>query len=190
MSTPLGSQQRMSDIFEIQQNLFRYARGVDRRDWDTVRSTYHFDAQDNHGNYKGGVDGFIASLEKRHASIVQSLHLIGNVMIDFAGDDVALVESYFVAYQRLLPQPGVAVSPVLRAQGIADHDTVDNEVVGRYIDIVTRRQGCWRIQKRDVVYDLYRSKVATSDAASNPNLSLSTRNPDDLLYARRRELGL
>ena len=53
---------RAQDRHEIEACLLRYTRGVDRKDWDLVRSAYHTDAHDNHGNYKGGIDGFIDSL--------------------------------------------------------------------------------------------------------------------------------
>ena len=47
---------RLRDRHEIQECLFRYVRGVDRRNWDLVRSAYHPDAYDDHGNYKGNID--------------------------------------------------------------------------------------------------------------------------------------
>ena len=37
---------RLADRQAIEDTIARYARGVDRRDWDLVRSTYHPDATD------------------------------------------------------------------------------------------------------------------------------------------------
>jgi hypothetical protein len=62
----------------IQDVLYRYARGVDRRDWELVRSVYHPDATDDHGGYRGGVDGLLDYLRARHEHIEQSLHVITN----------------------------------------------------------------------------------------------------------------
>ena len=45
--------QRLIDKDEIRDVMARYCRGVDRADWDLVRSTYHTDAYDDHGDYRG-----------------------------------------------------------------------------------------------------------------------------------------
>src|SRR5215210_6467344 len=63
---------RLIDRAGIQDLMARYARSVDRRDWDAVRSTFHPDAHDDHGDYKGDVDGFITWVSERHAKISQS----------------------------------------------------------------------------------------------------------------------
>lgn len=73
----------------IREVLQLYARGVDRRDWALVASTYHPDAHDDHGGYKGGVTGLLEWLERRHASIEQSMHFLGNCLIDFRSDSRA-----------------------------------------------------------------------------------------------------
>ena len=49
--------QRLIDKDEIRDLISRYARGVDRADWDLVRDTYHPDATDDHGDYKGEWEG-------------------------------------------------------------------------------------------------------------------------------------
>jgi hypothetical protein len=64
---------RLQDRLGIQDCLFRYVRGVDRRNWSLVRSAYHPDGYDDHGNYKGGIDGFIESLVRRHETVEQSM---------------------------------------------------------------------------------------------------------------------
>lgn len=181
---------RHADVTAIEQTLYRYARGVDRRDWELVRSAYHPDAHDNHGNYKGPIDGFVESLQTRHVNIPQSLHVISNILVEFNAQDSALVESYFVAYQRLSPAAGASRLTHLNGETATDTDSMDNEVVGRYVDHMTRREGEWRIQRRDVLFDLYRSRISKRNAIANPALSLSARDETDLLHARRKELGL
>ena len=52
--------QRLLDEAAIRRVHLDYCRGVDRRDWELVRSCYHRDAVDHHGPYSGGIDGFIA----------------------------------------------------------------------------------------------------------------------------------
>jgi hypothetical protein len=48
----------------IQRVLTSYSRGVDRYDFELVRSWYWPDGTDDHGSFVGGVDDFIAFLEK------------------------------------------------------------------------------------------------------------------------------
>ena len=68
---------RLEDRFEIQQALLRYVRGVDRKNWDLMRSAYHPDAWDDHGNYKGPIARFIEITIVRHQTIEQSMHVLG-----------------------------------------------------------------------------------------------------------------
>jgi hypothetical protein len=64
------------------------------------------------------------------------MHLLANVLIEVAGD-VALAESYGVAYHRMDRQPGEAFDPAA------------NLVTGfRFVDRFERRAGEWRIARR------------------------------------------
>jgi len=185
MDTP-----RPQDRREIEDCLLRYVRGVDRRNWDLVRSAYHPDAHDDHGNYKGGVDGFIESLITRHATIEQSMHVVSNLTIEFAGPDGALAESYFITHQRISPEAGDARLPYLRGASIRPDEAVETEVVGRYVDFLTRRDGAWRIQCRTVVFEVSRGQPAPAGGGLRSNWALSRRDGNDPLEHARRELGL
>jgi hypothetical protein len=48
---------------EIADVIYRYARGIDRLDFDLVRACYHPDAFDDHGSFAGSVEDFIAAAE-------------------------------------------------------------------------------------------------------------------------------
>src|SRR5262245_3895943 len=93
--------QRLIDKDEIRDLMARYARGVDRADWDLVRSTYHSDAYDDHGGYKGGLDGFIAFAKSRPGGATQVRHFLGECLIEFAGPYVAIAETYFFTAHTL-----------------------------------------------------------------------------------------
>jgi len=164
---------RAADRIQIQDCLFRYARGVDRMDWNLVRSAYHADAYDDHGDYKGGIDGFLESLAKRHATIEQSLHIIGNVLIEFDGPESALVEAYFTTHQRSAAGP--------------DGKRVETEAVGRYIDRMARRHGGWRIERRTVVLEVLR-RHPPSDAGLPDGWARARRDGQDPLDIQRRTL--
>jgi hypothetical protein len=181
---------RQADRREIEDCLLRYVRGVDRRNWDLVRSAYHPDAHDDHGNYKGGVDGFIESLIARHATIDQSMHVVSNLMVEFAGPGSALAESYFITHQRISPEAGDARLSYLRGASIRPDQAVETEVIGRYVDHVTRRDGAWRIQRRTVVFEVFHGWPAPAGGGLPSHWAVSRRDGDDPLELARRELGL
>jgi hypothetical protein len=172
---------RLLDRAALQDLMTRYAQGVDRRDWAAVRDTFHADATDDHGDYQGGVDGFIEWVSTRHAQIDQSMHFLGNCLIEFAGDDRALVETYYVARQR---SPGAIVMG-----GGATSGEVDVEVLGRYIDIAERRDGVWRTARRTVAFETMRTWPVNGPTLP-ASWALARRDDKDPLYAARRELGL
>ena len=181
---------RLRDRHEIQECLFRYVRGVDRKNWDLVRSAYHPDAYDDHGNYKGGIDGFIDSLVRRHATIEQSMHVVGNIVIEFTGQDSALLEAYFITHQRLSPAAGDSRLAYLRGAPLADDQAVETEVVGRYVDRMTRRDGAWRIAHRTVVFEVSRGQAAPAGGGLRDHWALSRRDGNDPIEIARREAGL
>lgn len=181
---------RAQDRYDIEQCLFRYVRGVDRKDWDLVRSAYHPDAHDDHGNYKGGIDGFIASLVKRHATIEQSMHVVGNIVIEFVGADKALMEAYFITYQRLSPSAGDARLAYLRGAPISPDQAVETEVIGRYVDRMERRDGAWRIAHRTVVFEVFRGSPAPAGGGLSDRWAVGRRDGNDPIEVARREMGL
>lgn len=83
--------QRLLDKEEIYEAICLYARGVDRGDWDLVRSTYHEDAFDSHGDYQGDINGLIAWLENLFKGVDNSMHFLGNCLIEFGSRDLSLI---------------------------------------------------------------------------------------------------
>lgn len=134
---------------EIEDVMFRYARGVDRRDWDMVQTCFHPDAVDIHGDFRGSPAAFIAWVAARHAAIPFSAHFLGNCLITFQGDLRASAETYFIAIQRREPVSGDTMP------------AMDYEVFGRYCDVFEDRGTGWRIAAREVVYDATRTQPST-----------------------------
>ena len=91
---------RLLDIQEITEVIYRYCRGIDRRDYELVRSCYHADAVDDHGDFRGGVDEFLAYVAKGLPAFERTMHFIGNLLVEPEGDR-ARAESYLVAYHHL-----------------------------------------------------------------------------------------
>jgi hypothetical protein len=117
------------DQQEIRDVIYRYCRGIDRREYDLVRSCYHPDATDDHGDFRGNVDEFIAYVASNLPRYERTMHFIGNVLVEVSGD-AARAESYLVAYHRLPP-----------SSSKPERDFVVNL---RYVDDFQRRSGGWR----------------------------------------------
>lgn len=129
---------RLLDEAAISAVVHRYARGVDRRDFELVRSCYHPDASEDRGRYTGDVDGFITWLRQAVAGFASTSHHIATQNIDLDGDE-AWVESYCLALHRTA------------ARG--EEAAVDRLIPCRYFDRFERRGGEWRIAARTNVYD-------------------------------------
>ena len=85
---------------EITDVVYTYARGIDRLDFELVRSCYHPDAYDDHGAFKGNVDDFIEMCESFLPRWTATMHFMGNVLVDEITEDSARAETYAVAYHR------------------------------------------------------------------------------------------
>lgn len=129
---------RLLDEAAIRKVHLRYCRGVDRLDWDLVRSCYHPDAIDDHGEYVGGVEGFIDYCKAGTAQFLSTTHFTGNQLVEVDGDR-AWAEHYARAYHRV--------------PAGEDGKPRDFAINCRYIDDMERRDGEWRIARRVVVVD-------------------------------------
>ncbi len=130
---------------EIRSVLMRYCRGIDRRQLDLVRSCYHPDATDEHGDFAGTVDQFLAHCSASLDDFECTVHFVGNVLIeiDELQHDRARCETYVVASHRVPPRNG---------RPRRDH------VVGlRYIDDFECRDGRWLIAHRVCAFDWTRT---------------------------------
>jgi hypothetical protein len=133
---------RLADEHDIRKVIHRYCRALDRFQWEDVRACYHPDATDDHGDFRGDVDGFIELIKGRMPRLVSSSHFIGNVLVDVDGDD-ARAESYAISMSRLT------------AKG--DKPMTDQWVGFRYVDDFERRDGEWRIARRMCLFDWVRN---------------------------------
>ena len=157
---------------EIEDCLKRYARGVDRRDWEGVRACFHPDAIDHHGEFCGTCDEFIAWVSARHAEIPFAMHYLLNCLIEFISNRSAAVETYFWAIQRRERR-----SETGQAAG------TDYEVFGRYVDRFEKRDGVWRVADRKVTYDSTRQLPSSNHLRKMVGV-LGRRDKADPVYAQ------
>ena len=155
---------RLADRSAIYAQLVGYCRGVDRCDEALVRSAYHTDAYDDHGAYRGGVDGFIGFVQRDvQARFRCTMHKLGHALIEVDGD-VARSETYAIGHH-------------VRAQEGRD---VDDYVMGiRYLDRFERRAGEWRIAERELRFEWQRLDPLR---ALDPNWTLGRHDPSDPVY--------
>lgn len=150
--------------------LNRYARGLDRKDLDMVRSVFHPDATDHHGgsiDYHPAADALIADWQVRDAHRAFSHHLLLNTSIDLDGD-LAHAETYFQLIIGLKPD----ARPDLPRLGVSG---------GRYVDRFERRDDEWRIARRVVIVE-YSAALNPSDASHHR--LWAHRSKEDPSYAR------
>lgn len=160
----------LKDRQEILDCLHRYCRGVDRFDRAAVRSAYHDDAIDDHGEYVGGVEGFIDwafGYHEKHQ--LRTLHSISNHLCEIDGD-VAHAETYFTFHSVNREAP------------------FQSTTSGRYIDRLERRDGRWGIVRRICVINAFGSAFDPEGKAGDGAFFPSRRDLDDPAYMRPLEI--
>jgi hypothetical protein len=145
-----------------------------------VRSAYHPDACDDHGEYNGNVDGLIEWLARRFSGIDNSTHFLGNCLIEFAAPGRALVETYFVSARLCHPAGD-------HAKQAGTGDTTCRQSWGRYVDRFERRAGCWRIARRRVVLEAVYVFDVSGGSTSGP-ATRGRRDRRDPLYQALAEI--
>jgi hypothetical protein len=159
----------IADEHAILAVIYRYCRGIDRRDYELVRSCYHADAVDDHGEFVGGVDEFIDYVRRGITAFERTMHFIGNVLVEVS-DDTARAESYIVAYHHL---PAGRTKPER-----------DFTVWLRYVDDFARRNGEWRIAKRVCVFEWGRiDPIGAATWLPDARAARGHTDGSDLLYA-------
>jgi ketosteroid isomerase-like protein len=161
--------QRLLDEAAIKRVHLDYCRGVDRRDWELVRSCYHPDAVDHHGPFSGGVDGFIEWALQFCDDVASTTHFVGNQIVDVDGD-VAWHEAYCRAYHRIT---ATDAAPAF--------DWIVNL---RYLDRMERRDGEWKIVDRLVVHDSDRRDLVAGSGETSPGWLGGGFCPEDPSYNR------
>ncbi len=171
-STDSERLRELLDREAIRDCLYRYCRGIDRRDEAALRSAYWPDGTDNHGPYQGSASGFIDWALKTLKHAERNIHQIHNILIEFKPGGAA-VESYFSAFQR---QPG------------ADREMQELDMKGRYVDWFEQRSGEWRILHRTVVFDWVVTSPPPKASESERFGALTpigSNYPDDPIYNDR-----
>jgi hypothetical protein len=135
----------------IEELLTRRGRAADAKDPDAILAEHVPGSRDTHGIFDGTIEDFADYLRTHNYQDDRygtQRHTVSNVLIDFDSPDVARVESYHLAYHRLVLSSG----------------SFDVYVGGRYLDRCEQVGGRWLLTSRQVVYDWSSSSPATRDA--------------------------
>ena len=151
------------DIFDC---LIRYCRGMDRFDRDVLASAYHPDAMDDHGEYVGGVAGFIDYYFAYHTkNQTRTMHSLSNHSCEIDGD-TAHCETYYAF---------TSVNTFKPAHTFA---------TGRYIDRLEKRDGQWKIAARICVTHGLNNDLDPDGTVGDGLFVPSTRDKSDPSYMR------
>lgn len=162
----------------IEDALKRFARAVDRQDWQAARELYHPDAFDDHGFFKGAPDAFLAHIAALHVEQEHSMHFNTNVLIEFSSTERAFVETYVLVLQRF--RAGTSKVP----PGAAGLRCLAS---ARYLDRFERRGGEWRVAHRTLVFGDLESAPMTEPLRFPAAFTVQRHDMDDPLYTLDRE---
>lgn len=127
---------RRDDRHEIEQQMFRYARATDWLQTQNHRLVFADDCvfATPHSGDLFGPDAVVDYMDRVLPQFEATQHLIGNIAIEFTGDDTATAVSYVRAWHRY-PDP----------------QKPDLILWGEYHDRWERIDGTWRIRERRVL---------------------------------------
>lgn len=116
----------------ITEVLYRYAEGIDTRNWKVLRSCFIDDVAADYGDVGKwySADAITEAMEDLHRDMGHTLHRVGNVLIEFHGD-AARSRSYVHALLNETPEG----AKLIQAYGI-------------YRDHFVKKQGVWKISER------------------------------------------
>jgi hypothetical protein len=182
---------RIADRLQIQDVVYRWCRAVDRLDAQGMLDAFWPGAIDSHGPYIGPVEGLVEWILQRHKPIGISSHFIGNLLIEFVDEDVALVESYVRTIQQYPAHAKQQLAQLTGGEAGAADAAMDMFTSSRYIDRMERRHGEWRIARRDLAQD-WKQLVEVRHQALQPHEGwiIGRRDGQDAIQVFRRELGL
>ncbi len=145
----------------IREVLYRYARGIDRKDAEEIKRSFWPDSRVDFGIYQGSGQEFASLIGGwfTDGGVDITAHLIGNIIIVLNGD-TANTECYLHAAHRVKH----------------DGSVIDCFVGARYQDRFERRDNEWRIVERVLIYDWFREYPDSGDFAAGSAMGFNAAN--------------
>lgn len=179
-----------ADRDAIENLLGIYCRAIDRLDVDLLKSVYHPDAVDDHGaicaNAHEFADQIIATLSD---ICVYSMHSIMHAVIEIDGD-TAISEASYLGFHTIASGAesignffGAIYVDAQREAGKLEqrHEYLCG---GRYLDVLHKREGRWRIVRRKMTneWSVCRPETAVTEGMPAAFYTPGSRDRNDPVY--------
>lgn len=158
---------RLTSQWAIQEVLLAYARGNDLQDEAMIRGCFWPEADHKHGRFAGKSQDFVGFAMKILTTLKYCAHHISNISIEVNGDR-GFSECYYFAHHR---------RPV--KDGTGEEDAYFE---GRYIDILERRDGVWKIIRRHGISDYSSPPTPAATSFADWPAGHTMRSRDDAYY--------
>lgn len=162
--------QALLDKQAITDLVYAYCNAADRHDNEKMRSLYHPDAIDEHGQFFEGLAmDFIDKLPEIQGPMQILHHNVTTLNIALDGDR-AEGEVYILAFHQVATDDGV----------------IDVLIGGRYFDKYERRNGEWKYSHRAVVADWVKVDEPSTVNLEHPMIAgsrIGKPGPEDPSYA-------
>jgi SnoaL-like domain len=139
MATLISTTSDMLDRLEIRELLENWVVWRDAGDWERFATVWHNDGRMIATWFQASAAEYIAGCRKVFDAGVVVLHSLGGTSIDVHG-------------YRALAQTKMQIVQRGQVHGV----TVDVTCLGRFVDALEKRNGCWGIVLRQPVYELDR----------------------------------
>ena len=182
--------QETADRQAIENVLGTYCRALDRLDLELLKSVYHADGFDDHGSMKLNAHEFAEQvIAKMRGICVYGMHTITQTVIEVKGDK-ATSEAYYMGL-HITASGEEAIGQFFgpkylekqRTQGNLDkrHEYICG---GRYIDILHKRDGQWKIFRRKMTneFAICRPESACTEGVPAAFFTGSSRDKSDPVF--------
>ncbi|MGE3691083.1 MAG: nuclear transport factor 2 family protein [Novosphingobium sp.] len=131
---------------KIRACIVRLARGEDRRDAGLISSAYWSDAHIDFGTFAGDFATYLGYVVPGDPALPCTVHHLGQTHIELDGD-TARAETLVSSYHRIDTGDG----------------HIDSTIGGRYLDLMQKRDGEWRIASRIMLFDYITNSGPSAD---------------------------
>lgn len=157
---------RLLSHWAVQEVLLSYSRGNDLQNEEMLRNCFWPESEHKHGRFEGKSQDFVGFAMKILTTLHYCSHHISNISIQIKGDR-AFSECYYLAHHRRDAKTG---------------GEEDAYMEGRYLDIMERRSGVWKIIRRHGISDYSSPPVPATTPYAQWPAGHTLRDGNDAYY--------